>query len=549
MGEEDNFWASGPTGPCGPCSELYYDLHPERGMDASIDLDDDSRFIEFYNLVFMELNRDASGNLAPLANKNIDTGMGLERMAQILQGVPNNYETDLIKPIMDVAASLAGECAIASGAPPSLPQRMPPPTRRIPPTILPPQIMLCPAAWRGMQGTCNYELCAEKDACVAATARLCCCNNLPVLLQQPASVLPTLPRAAGAKYADMDADGKTSFKVIADHTRAVVYMLSDGVVPSNVGRGYVARRLLRRVVLKGRLLGISEPFVAAVADAAIKLSPECDPAVEKHRQRVLDEISREEERFLATITAGENMLEKLLSKAEAAGGLVTGEDAFLMYDTFGFPLELTQEVAAARGLTVEEKGFEVAMQEQRARSKVCEARVVTSSDEAPSEARCCVPVDVRRGAVLEWESVWLTLDHASHSGNAMQDAREEVDLTADAALAELASRTGATEFTGYEELMLHGAQVVQIIVDGNAVTSCSEGQQIEVVLAKTPFYAEAGGQIGDTGILKVLQAAEHRTINRIRTRWRFYLSLRRCTGNHGRLRPCAGVLRGDCTSA
>lgn len=114
MGAEDNFWASGATGPCGPCSELYYDLHPERGLDVDIDLDDDSRFIEFYNLVFMELNRDASGELTPLANKNIDTGMGLERMAQILQGVPNNYETDLIQPIMDVAAELAGVCLCGS---------------------------------------------------------------------------------------------------------------------------------------------------------------------------------------------------------------------------------------------------------------------------------------------------------------------------------------------------------------------------------------------------------------------------------------------------
>ena len=169
MDEADNFWAAGPTGPCGPCSELYWDFHPERGVEGA-DLDDDSRFIEFYNLVFMEMNRDANGETTPLAKKNIDTGMGLERMAQILQGAPNNYETDLIRPIIDKAADMAG-----------------------------------------------------------------------------------------ISYDDADDAAKLKLKVIGDHTRAVAYLIADGVLPSNVGRGYIVRRLLRRVVRCGRLLGVKPP--------------------------------------------------------------------------------------------------------------------------------------------------------------------------------------------------------------------------------------------------------------------------------------------------
>jgi alanyl-tRNA synthetase len=182
MDEADNFWASGPTGPCGPCSEIYYDFHPEKG-DKDIDLEDDSRFIEFYNLVFMQYNRDAQGNLTPLQNQNIDTGLGLERMAQILQQVPNNYETDLILPIIETAADIAG-----------------------------------------------------------------------------------------VAYGKVDDATRVSLKVIGDHVRAVVHMIADGITASNVGRGYVLRRLIRRVVRHGRLIGIEGAFISKVAETAIQLS-------------------------------------------------------------------------------------------------------------------------------------------------------------------------------------------------------------------------------------------------------------------------------------
>ncbi|MDB9326498.1 alanine--tRNA ligase, partial [Nodularia spumigena CS-590/02] len=189
MGEDDNFWVSGHTGPCGPCSEIYYDFHPELG-DENIDLEDDTRFIEFYNLVFMQYNRDAEGNLTPLQNKNIDTGMGLERMAQILQQVPNNYETDLIFPIIETAAEIAG-----------------------------------------------------------------------------------------IDYHKSDETTKVSLKVIGDHVRSVVQMIADEIRASNVGRGYVLRRLIRRVVRHGRLLGINSEFITQVAETAISLSESAYPNV------------------------------------------------------------------------------------------------------------------------------------------------------------------------------------------------------------------------------------------------------------------------------
>ena len=197
MDEADNFWASGPTGPCGPCSEIYYDFKPELG-DEGIDLEDDDRFIEFYNLVFMQSNRDAEGTLTPLANRNIDTGMGLERMAQILQKVPNNYETDLIFPLIEAAADLAG-----------------------------------------------------------------------------------------VDYHQLDDKGKTSLKVIGDHSRAVTQLISDGVTASNLGRGYILRRLLRRVVRHGRLLGIDKPFLKSMGEAAIQLMQAVHPQLIERREVIL----------------------------------------------------------------------------------------------------------------------------------------------------------------------------------------------------------------------------------------------------------------------
>ena len=376
MGEADNFWQSGPTGPCGPCSEIYYDFHPERG--DNIDLEDDTRFIEFYNLVFMQYNKDAEGNLTPLQNQNIDTGMGLERMAQILQKVPNNYETDLIFPIIQSAAEIAG-----------------------------------------------------------------------------------------IDYANSDEKTKVSLKVIGDHIRAVVHMIADEIRASNVGRGYIVRRLIRRVVRHGRLIGIAEEFTVRVAESAIALSEAVYPNVRQREAAIKAELAREEAQFLKTLERGEKLLEEIIKKAlvERASCLllsqggqdahptveISGQDAFTLYDTYGFPLELTQEIAEEQGITVDLLGFEAAMKEQQTRAK---------------------------------------------------DAHQTIDLTVQGALDKLAETIQGTEFVGYGELSCL-AKVAVILVDGKSVTEAAAGTEVQVVLNRTPFYAESGGQIGDKGYLNV----------------------------------------------
>ena len=357
MGEEDNFWASGPTGPCGPCSEIYYDFHPELG-DENIDLEDDSRFIEFYNLVFMQYNRDAQGNLTPLENRNIDTGMGLERMAQILQKVPNNYETDLIFPIIKTAADIAG-----------------------------------------------------------------------------------------IDYAKSDDKTKVSLKVIGDHVRAVANLIADGVTASNVGRGYILRRLIRRVVRHGRLIGISGEFTSKVAETAIALAEDVYPNLRERETVIKAELEREESRFLKTLERGEKLLAEVMAKPETQKSKqISGEDAFKLYDTYGFPLELTQEIAEENGLTVDVSGFESEMEQ---------AKIIA------------------------------------------QLAHQTIDLTAEGGVK---LDVDKTEFLGYTDLT-SPAQVMALIADGKQVEDAETGTQVQIVLDKTPFYGESGGQIGDRGYL------------------------------------------------
>ncbi|MFM7515163.1 MAG: alanine--tRNA ligase, partial [Cyanobium sp.] len=356
MDEADNFWASGPTGPCGPCSEIYYDFKPELGDDA-IDLEDDTRFIEFYNLVFMQYNRDAEGTLTPLAARNIDTGMGLERMAQILQGVPNNYETDLIYPLIEAAAGLAG-----------------------------------------------------------------------------------------VDYRGLDEKGKTSLKVIGDHSRAVTQLIGDGVKASNLGRGYILRRLLRRVVRHGRLLGIDKPFLTAMGDASIALMGEAYTQLVERRAVILAELDREEARFLETLERGEKLLADVLA---AQPSQITGAQAFELYDTYGFPLELTEEIAEEHGLTVDVAGFELAMDEQRQRAKA---------------------------------------------------AAVSIDLTLQGAIEQMAADLEATAFKGYEVLE-HPSCVLALVVNGEPAERAVAGDQVQLVLDSTPFYGEGGGQVGDRGVL------------------------------------------------
>jgi alanyl-tRNA synthetase len=371
MGEADNFWAAGPTGPCGPCSEIYYDFKPELG-DERIDLEDDSRFLEIYNLVFMELNRDSEGHLMPLAKQNIDTGLGLERLAQVLQGVPNNYETDLIFPIIQTAAGIAG-----------------------------------------------------------------------------------------LNYSKADPEQQISLKVIGDHARAVMHLIADGVLPSNVDRGYVLRRLIRRMVRHGRLLGIGEPFTIPVIETAIQLAEAAYPQVRERETLIKTELQREEEQFLKTLERGERLLLDLFtavessrrdSGAEHSTGSqkqISGADAFKLFDTYGFPLELTQEIAQEHGFSVDLEGFEQEMEKQRQRARA---------------------------------------------------AHQTIDLTAQGSLDELADFLSQTEFLGYSQSSARGV-VEALLVGGKSVPQVEAGQAVQVVLDRTPFYAESGGQIGDRGYL------------------------------------------------
>lgn len=360
MGEADNFWVSGPTGPCGPCSEIYYDFHPEAG-DTHINLEDDTRFIEFYNLVFMQYNRDIDGHLTPLQNQNIDTGMGLERMAQILQKVDNNYETDLIFPIITKTAEVAG---------------------------------------------CDYHRSDPKT--------------------------------------------KISFKVIGDHIRAVVQMIADGIQASNIGRGYVLRRLIRRIVRHGRLVGIHREFTPEVAEIAIRLAETVYPQLRQREGIIKGELEREEARFLKTLERGEKLLTEMMEGVKKAGLTeIKGEDAFTLYDTYGFPLELTQEIAEEEGMTVNVEDFNQAMKEQQLRGK---------------------------------------------------EAHETIDLTVQGSLDQLAATIHSTQFLGYTQLSTP-AKIEVILMEGKSVPIATQGSQVQLVLNQTPFYAESGGQIGDRGSL------------------------------------------------
>ncbi|MBD2103605.1 alanine--tRNA ligase [Leptolyngbya sp. FACHB-261] len=360
IGASDNFWKSGDTGPCGPCSEIYYDFKPEAG-DDSINLEDDSRFLEIYNLVFMELNRDSEGSLTPLKKQNIDTGLGLERLAQVLQGVANNYETDLIFPIIQTAAQIAG-----------------------------------------------------------------------------------------VDYHQGDERTKTSLKVIGDHVRSVVHMIADEIRAENVGRGYVLRRLIRRVVRHGRLLGIERVFTPEVAETAIALSETAYPQVRAKETAIKAELQREEERFLKTLERGEKLLAEILERPETqTSKQITGLDAFTLFDTYGFPVELTQEIAEEEGLSIDVAGYERELEQARERSR---------------------------------------------------DAHETVDLTVQGSLDSLAASLQATEFTGYKDNSTPAAVQV-LLVGGEPVQSACVGTEVQVVLDQTPFYAESGGQIGDRGYL------------------------------------------------
>ena len=356
LGEEDNFWSSGKTGPCGPCSELYYDFHPEKGLQ-NIDLEDGDRFIEFYNLVFMQYNRDPNGKLTDLKFKNIDTGMGLERMAQILQKKQNNYETDLIFPIIQKI------CEIAN---------------------------------------IDYYSSDDKD--------------------------------------------KISLKIIGDHTRAVIHLISDGVAASNLGRGYILRRLIRRMVRHGRLLGITNEFLPHIATVGINLMQNNYPDLKNNNDLILNEIKIEEIRFRETLERGEKLLDELISSGQK---LISGFKAFELYDTYGFPLELTVEIAEENSISVDVKGFEEEMNAQKERAKA---------------------------------------------------ASSNIDLTLEGSLEREIDLFNKTVFNGYDSL-LSETEIKGIFLDSTLVKQASEGQKVLIVLDQTTFYGESGGQVGDIGTI------------------------------------------------
>ena len=356
LGEEDNFWSSGKTGPCGPCSELYYDFHPEKGLQ-NIDLEDGDRFIEFYNLVFMQYNRDPNGKLTDLKFKNIDTGMGLERMAQILQKKQNNYETDLIFPIIQKICEIA-----------------------------------------------NID------------------------------------------YFSSDDKSKISLKIIGDHTRAVIHLISDGVAASNLGRGYILRRLIRRMVRHGRLLGITNEFLPHIATVGINLMQNNYPDLKNNNDLILNEIKIEEIRFRETLERGEKLLDELISSGQK---LISGFKAFELYDTYGFPLELTVEIAEENSISVDVKGFEEEMNAQKERAKA---------------------------------------------------ASSNIDLTLEGSLEREIDLFNKTVFNGYNSLLLE-AEIKGIFLDSTLVKQASEGQKVLIVLDQTTFYGESGGQVGDIGTI------------------------------------------------
>lgn len=363
LGDEDNFWAAGPTGPCGPCSELYYDQGPELGCDSpdcAVGCECD-RYVEYWNLVFMEFNRDAAGILTPLPKQNIDTGMGLERIAAILQNVSSTYETDTMLSIMQLVEEISG-----------------------------------------------------------------------------------------VKYGSGE-KSDIALRIIADHMRAVTFMIADGILPSNEGRGYVLRRLLRRAVRYGRFIGVSDPFLFRISERVIELMGEAYKEISLHRELILGMIVAEEERFGSTLRTGLTFLDEALAEVKP-GDKLSGLAAFTLHDTYGFPFDLTLEIAAEHGIDVAADDFATHMAEQkdRARSHV--------KDES-------------------WSSY----------GGVYED---------------FAKTFKPTYFTGYESDS-EKAVVLGLVVDGVSVERASEGL-VEVVLDRTPFYAESGGQAGDTGAITLV---------------------------------------------
>ncbi|MBK9306172.1 MAG: alanine--tRNA ligase [Nitrospira sp.] len=357
--EKDNFWQMADTGPCGPCSEIHFDQGAVVPGDDRPNGDGD-RVIEIWNLVFMQYNRDAAGTLHPLPKPSIDTGMGLERLVAVAQGVLSNYDSDLFIPLLTAIAN-----------------------------------------------------------------------------------------RAGMTYGDNDQSDR-SMRVVADHLRAITFLMTDGVLPSNEGRGYVLRRILRRAARHGRLLGIVEPFLYELTASVGEQMGKAYSEVTRAAGTIAEATRGEEERFIATLDQGLPILNDMIGKTRTAGGtILAGGDVFKLYDTYGFPMDLITEACREQGMTVDEPGFDAAIETQRTRAR--------------------------------------------KTGGFEQ-------VTARPAVAELATRVGSTQFLGYDRL--ESESVLRAILKGEQlVKEASEGDEVELALDATPFYAEGGGQVGDRGTL------------------------------------------------
>ena len=351
-GKKDNFWGPpGASGSCGPCSEIHYDLGEEYKCDdprgCGIATCECDRWVEIWNLVFTELYQDEEGNQSPLEKKNVDTGMGLERIAMVCQGVASTFETDLLRPILDKVSEMSG----------------------VP-----------------------YKKSEKTDI---------------------------------------------SLRIITDHARCVTFLISDGVIPGNEGRSYVLRMILRRALRHGKILGMDLPFLYKLVDVVIENYGKAYPDLVKNREKIIDTIKKEEERFAKTLDRGYKLLDEFISNKKD----IDGESAFKLYDTFGFPLELSKEIAAENGLNIDEEGFKRAMQEQKDRPKAATAKI---------------------------------------------------SVTGDMKYAKVEEQVGSTDFIGYEENECNAKILATIEGDGYT----------DIVLDRTPFYAECGGQIGDSGIIE-----------------------------------------------
>ena len=349
-GKKDNFWGPpGASGSCGPCSEIHYDLGEQYKCsdDCGIDTCECDRWVEIWNLVFTELYQDEEGNQSPLEKKNVDTGMGLERITMVCQGVASTFETDLLRPILDKVSEMSG----------------------VP-----------------------YKKSEKTDI---------------------------------------------SLRIITDHARCVSFLISDGVIPGNEGRSYVLRMILRRALRHGKILGMELPFLYKLVDTVIEHYGKAYPELVQNQTKIKDTIKKEEERFNKTLDRGYKMLDEFIAEKKD----IDGESAFKLYDTFGFPFELTREIAEENGLAVDEAGYKLAMQEQKERAKAATAKI---------------------------------------------------SVTGDIKYAKVEEEVGSTEFLGYEKTTTSAKILAQIEGEG----------YVDVVLDKTPFYAECGGQTGDSGVIE-----------------------------------------------